>query len=471
MNVWPLRFRKLDEQRLLFADEAGGFFTANEPFLERYARGSLSDTDQEFLKQNGHAFDKENDLAFTSFAYRWTQRQARPQRLSYVVVVPTLRCNLSCTYCQVARADENAAGYDWSEITLREVFTYLDALDTDCIKIEFQGGEPLLRLDLLERLRAFCRQRFDRANFVVCTNLQRVSESHWEFLDADDTSVSTSLDGDIDTHSRHRTHVPASTDEFFANLDYALKRLGPDRVSALPTIDVDAPPAPSALVDAYVRFGFRSIYLRPVNYQGFARKMRGTIGSGEAWNAYHRSFIEHLIERNSSAPTGSCVEEFYFVHCLRRIFQAGIDGHVDLRNPSPVAADYIVIDHDGTLYPSDEARMLARVNRVDLSLGHVSRGIDTSRAAQLNINALNNYDPDCIHCPYQPYCGVDPVDDLSRYGRVDVPRQDTWFCGRQTAIFDLAFRLLYSEDEKVRRSLATWLGIAQLDHSLTARLT
>jgi hypothetical protein len=59
------------------------------------------------------------------------------------------------------------------------------------------------------------------------------------------------------------------------------------------------------------------------------------------------------------------------------------------------------------------------------------------------------------------------VDDISRYGRVDVPRLDTWFCGRQLAIFDKIFAMLYSGDEKVRHSLTGWAGLVSLPAELT----
>lgn len=468
MNIWPLRFRQLDETSLLFADDAGSFFCADNSFLARYAENRLTAADLEFLKRNGHAFRERNDLSFVSFAYRWSLRHASRREISYIVLVPTLRCNLSCSYCQVARADERATGYDWSEETLAGVLTFLNDLNTTSIKIEFQGGEPLLRLDLLKAVRDHCRRRFATAQFVVCTNLQHLSDAHWEFLDAEDTWVSTSLDGDYATHQQQRTRDTAATNEFFYNLEYALMRLSPSRVSALPTINIDAPPLPETLIDAYVRYGLRSIYLRPINFQGFARKTFPCKGRTAAWSAYHSSFIDCLVSRNFQSQ--DIVEEFYFTHCLRRIFQSGMDGHVDLRNPNLAASEYMVIDYDGTLYPSDESRMLARVNHVDLSIGHVTRGVEADRVSQLNANAFNDCDPDCVHCAYQPYCGIDIVDDLSRYGRIDVPRHSTWFCSRQMAIFDKAFSMIYSDDPAVHHSLAAWLGIEQFHSQLAPRL-
>jgi His-Xaa-Ser system radical SAM maturase HxsB len=456
-QVWPLKFRPVDTSSLLFADDAGGFFRADNEFLERYASDALSASDLVFLSKNGHSYSTEYDLPFTSFAYRWTRRQSIRKTLSYVILVPTLRCNLTCTYCQVSRAPETARGFDWSDETLAETITYLDGLTTAEIKIEFQGGEPLLRLDLLEKIRTFCRSRFTRSQFVVCTNLQRLGPDEWAFLDADDTFVSTSLDGDFATHQRQRTNDNDKTETFFANLEEAIHRLGSKKVSALPTIDVDNPPNIETLLDNFARFGLRSVYLRPINHHGFARKMKPKGDVTARWNIFHAQFIETLIERN--ARTGNFMEEYYFSQCLKRVLRSDADNHVDLRNPNFFASDYIVVDHDGVFYPTDEARMLSRIGRVDLSVGRVATGIDQKKVAMLNGSSLNNFDPDCIHCAYQPFCGSDVVDDISRYGRVDIPRHETWFCRRQTSIFDKVFELIYRDDPATQKSLAHWIGL------------
>jgi radical SAM protein with 4Fe4S-binding SPASM domain len=245
---------------------------------------------------------------------------------------------------------------------------------------------------------------------------------------------------------------------FFANLKTFVDRFGSARLSALPTIDMRKPPDLDALIDTYDSFGLKSIYLRPVNYQGFARRTPLAGDELPKWNALHSAFIDRLIERNYE--TGNVIEEYYFSHCLRRVLRAGHDGHVDLRNPSLLASDYLVIDYDGRLYPTDEARMMSRVGQVDLSIGTARTGVDRGAVDAMNGSALNNFDPDCIHCAYQPFCGSDPIDAVSRYGRVDVPKADTWFCGRHLSIFDRVVRLIYSRDEKAIFSLRHWAGVA-----------
>jgi His-Xaa-Ser system radical SAM maturase HxsB len=456
MTVWPLKFRQRDDA-ILFADDAGGFFRSDEAFLDRYATGRLTNDDSAFLAANGHVFDEADDLDYTGFAYRWAGRQGRSGEIDYLILVPTLRCNLACSYCQVSRADERARGHDWTEETLAAVLRFLESLPTEKIKIEFQGGEPLLRVDLLEKVRAFCRRRFAKVEFVVCTNLQTLGPVEWAFLASEDTFVSTSIDGNRDAHRRQRTLTDDRTSEFFANLRSAVDRFGNGRVSALPTIDVDRPPELGSVVDTFAEFGIRSIYLRPVNHQGFARKRHSARHVVDRWNELYGRFIDLLIERNAAG--GEPIEEYYFVHCLRRVLRTGIDGHVDIRNPNFLGRDYLVIDFDGRFFPTDEARMMTRVGQIDLSIGNVVDGLETGRLDVLNENAINTFDPDCVHCPYQAFCGVDLLDEISREGRIDMPKTSTDFCRRHMFIFDRIFDLIYSDDPKVLHSLALWSGV------------
>ncbi|MDX8456020.1 His-Xaa-Ser system radical SAM maturase HxsB [Mesorhizobium sp. VK9D] len=468
MTVWPLKFREVGAERMIFADDAGGYFFADRPFLDRYAAGSLCEADEVFLRANGHSFQEQGDPDWMGFAYRWTARQARQRTLDYLILVPTLRCNLTCDYCQVSRAPESAAGFDWTEATLDHVLQLISAMKGPRVKIEFQGGEPLLRIDILERVRTFARERFPGSQFVVCTNLQRLEEREWAFLEAEDTFLSTSLDGDPATHERQRTHTPALTKAFLGNLKDAVQRLGPGRVSALPTIDIDRPPDFDALVDSFELYGMQSIYLRPINHQGFARRRRGDPNAVARWNSFHAAFIDYLIERNHR--TGRYVEEYYFSQSLRRFVRSGVDEHVDLRNPNFFASDYLVVDHDGRLYPTDEARMLSRIGRVDLSVGDVAAGLDHQKVQLLNQASLNNFDPDCIHCVYQPFCGTDVVDDLSRTGRVDGPRSETWFCGRHMALFDKIVEVIQRSDEPARASVARWARVPSWGDHMFPRL-
>jgi His-Xaa-Ser system radical SAM maturase HxsB len=433
----------------------------------------LSDEDWEALKADGLAIAEDDELGAGAYAYALAERLARPGPLDYLILVPTLRCNLSCSYCQVSRAGVQQPGFDWTTETLSAVLKMLDDLSTRRIKVEFQGGEPTLRPDLIRAVIERC-ERFPVRQFVICTNLQQLNPEILALFDREDVYISTSLDGDAGTHERQRTGrggAKAATSAFFDNLDFVLERYGARKVSALPTIDPDAPPDIDDLIESYARRGFDSIFLRPINYQGFARKRHAaSLAQGEAWRRYHRAFVRNIIARNWHDRSW-VLEESYLSICLRRVFQPGRDRYVDLRNPNPMGIDYVVVDHDGQVYPTDEARMLSRAGVIDLAIGDVERGWATPARGALNSLATNQFDPACQRCAYQPFCGRDLVDDLSRYGRVDHPRTETEFCRRHLSIFDFIFELIYEEDPAVSYSLSRWLRLPGTPPALGTRLT
>lgn len=463
MNIWPLQFRWLGQGEYLFSNDSGAFFRSDESFLRRYTEGRLTGADSEFLANYDFAFSEVGDAKFFGHAFQWMKRLNVAAELNYVILVPTLRCNLTCDYCQVSRAAETAKGFDWTENDLNLVFRMLSAIKGDSLKVEFQGGEPLLRLDVLQAVRSFVRQRFKHAEFVVCTNLQSVGEEAWQFFDSSDTLISTSLDGSSDLHRKLRTKSSDAHDEFLSNLAQAIAKYGPERVSALPTLDVNDLPNPADFVEQYAKLGLHSIFLRQVNYQGFARKALHQ-SNKTAWYQFYRSVVHYIIERNNSADLA--MEEFYLSHLLRRIVRGGHNNFVDLRNPNWLGIDYIVVDYDGKIYPTDEARMLSRVRHVDLSIGSLQAGLDQQKLWQLNQIVSNFDDPDCIHCVYHPYCGLDVIDDLSRYQRIDLPRHMTHHCNKQMTLFDFAFELLYSTSPVVQSSVAKWLGVTSLPENL-----
>lgn len=446
------RFRDLDGL-VLATDDAGHFRLEPGAEWASQDRGSLVP-----LPSGPHPSRAELRLAelvqeFAGAARRWI-----PDQLEYLILVPTLRCNLACSYCQVSRAAMDAPGYDWSAETLDAVLDLVGGLDALAIKIEFQGGEPTLRPDLIRAVIDRVPQGVD-ASFVICSNLQQLDDEILAIFDRPDVSISTSLDGPAWLHARQRQGDPEKGEVFFRNLDRLLERYGPSKISALPTIDPRSPPDPDQLIDAFAERGLNAIFLRPINYQGFARKRHaGSLETGAGWTAYHQRFIARLIERNYTDRSRVLEETSFSLH-LRRIFRPGSNRHVDLRNPSPVGRDYVVIDHDGKAYPSDEARMLARSRVIDLSIGDIFGGWDTPAREALDAVSTLDGDPACEGCAYKPYCGRDIYDDISRYGTIDVPRHETEFCRRHLSLFDFAFRMIHSNDETVRYSLARWLNL------------
>ena len=68
------------------------------------------------------------------------------------IFVVTLRCEHSCPYCQVSRKSTDRSKFDMSEETASRALNIAFQSPSDRIKIEFQGGEPLLNFPLIKSI-------------------------------------------------------------------------------------------------------------------------------------------------------------------------------------------------------------------------------------------------------------------------------------------------------------------------------
>ncbi|MDH5231541.1 MAG: His-Xaa-Ser system radical SAM maturase HxsB [Gammaproteobacteria bacterium] len=359
----------------------------------------------------------------------------------YFILIPTLRCDISCDYCQVSRANINSTDHDWTQATTQHTKNLLLEHSSKKIKIEFQGGEPTLRIDIIEDIIAFCDQCAIEAEFIICTNLHTINTRLLKMIERDDCFLSTSIDGDHAVHTHNRTKSYQLTNDVINNYKYIKRKFGNNKINALPTMvnfDVDAI---KNLIDFYIDLGQTSIFLRPVNYQGFARKKYPNLKHNiSTWTENYLQAIDYIFDYNHR--NDAMISEFNLEVVIRRIFTPSFNSHTDFRTPSPTTIDSLVIDYNGKLYPSDEARMLSRINHVDLSLGDIFDGINKKTVSDINWQQMNEIHPDCIHCAFKPFCGIDIVDDISRYNRIDLTKERTNFCFHHKKIFEYIFSKL-----------------------------
>ncbi|WP_380785419.1 hypothetical protein [Sphingomonas sp. R86521] len=97
--------------------------------LDRLEEERISDGDRAFLRSDGFSIDKGDLLGKAAHMRGMADRTTSVGTLDYLILVPTLRCNLSCSYRRMSRVAEAQRGFDWSEETLAAVLTMIDLLD------------------------------------------------------------------------------------------------------------------------------------------------------------------------------------------------------------------------------------------------------------------------------------------------------------------------------------------------------
>ncbi len=124
----------------------------------------------------------------------------------------TRRCNLACTYCYAdcttGRPREQT---DMSVETGRQAVDFGLARADEALQITFLGGEPALRLDLVEQVAHYAEQRARElgkaVTFDLTTNGTVCNDRFLALLRRFDFALAISIDGTPEVHDRHRRGV------------------------------------------------------------------------------------------------------------------------------------------------------------------------------------------------------------------------------------------------------------------------
>lgn len=373
-----------------------------------------------------------------------SKHSALNEGTSLHILVATLRCDHACPYCQVSRVSDDARRFDMSTADADAALDLVFASPSPSLKVEIQGGEPLLNFPLVQHIvkSATARARHDGRNVqcVIATNLSQVTEDMCLFFRDFDVQISTSIDGPHDLHNANRPRP--GNDAFERTVEgIALVReiCGRSSVSALPTTTRRSLGRVTEIIDTYLGLGLDGIFLRALSPFGFAVKTQKSIGYET------QAFIDHFIQGVQYCidlcHRGYDFREYYSSLLLRRMLTPFDTGYVDLMSPMGAGFVVMVYNYDGWVYPSDEARMLAETGDTSFRLGPIQGStrqtlLGTPHFRQLMIETMTDAVPGCDYCAYRPWCGTDPVYHKATQRDSIGVRSVSAFCKRNMSVFD-----------------------------------
>ena len=392
-----------------------------------------------------------------------TKYQRLPSFTGLHMFVVSLRCEHSCPYCQVSRQSADKARYDMSEETALAALDLTFRSPSERLKIEFQGGEPLLNFDLVrmvvleaERLNA---EHGRELVFVIATNLALLDEDVLSFCADHDIYVSTSLDGPRDLHNKNRPRPGRNSWELTVEgITRVREALGRDRIAALMTTTKASLERPREIVDTYLDQGFHEIFLRPLSPYGFAVKTKSFSSyDTQRWLDFYSDGLDYILELNAQ---GVDFAERYASIILKKVLTNDDPGYVDLTSPAGIGIGALVYNYDGDVYASDEGRMLAEMGDNTFRLGNVHE--DSYADIVLSEALLEPLEqsialsaPMCSDCAFEPYCGADPVYHYATTGDFVGRKPLSGFCQRNMTIAQLLL-LRYEADRDARAIFLDW---------------
>ena len=282
------------------------------------------------------------------------------------------------------------------------------------LKIEFQGGEPLLNFPLVRWITAEAnRMNTEHCKdlaFVIATNLALLDEEILGFSAENQIHISTSLDGPQDLHNGNRRRPGRdSWQQAVAGIRRVQERLGADRVSALMTTTEASLGRSAEIIDTYAGLGLRGVFLRPVSPYGFALRGRGGANYDVGrWLEFYAAGLDRIVELNRQ---GVPMVEMYASIIAKKMLTNADPGYVDLTSPAGIGIGALVYSYDGDIYASDEGRMLAEMGDRTFRLGNVHGSSYADIMLSDNLldpltESITLSAPMCATCAFEPYCGA-----------------------------------------------------------------
>jgi len=458
---------KFDDDHFLVTTEHGAWVALNKEEFDLLRTDNITQDLNLFtaLEEKGVVLTEKNQDRITQM-YR--------ERFHYLfnginlhIVVPTLRCNQSCFYCQANSVSLSKKGFDMDEDTAKAVVDFIFQSPSKSFTIEFQGGEPLINFPIIEFIVQYAKEKNESSTcedgwwkgkknitFKIVSNFTLLDGDKLDFIIENSIELNTSLDGPKKLHDKNRPFTNGSS---YNKVIYWIKEIKNRQYkffsAALPTITKYSFPYAKEIVDEYLKHGFSSCWMRPLGIGGRAIDNWGKIGyTSEEFFDFWKNYLEYVLKINRK---GMNFSDKTCVDFLRRIVTLKPPFNSCLGAPCGACTIQAAYNQFGDVYTCDEAR----ANDV-FKLGNVKGGgykkIFTSNPALNFIGLTSMTTSFCDVCEWHPYCSPCLVSSYGSQGNLISKVPNDFLCKIRKKQTELIFRkMIFSEDKKI---LFNWIS-------------
>ncbi|HNX82346.1 MAG TPA: radical SAM protein [Candidatus Omnitrophota bacterium] len=455
----PHNFRRIDSHYLVSSLWGGWVVLSEDEFL-KVNQFAIRENSALFrkLKRSSLVIDESTFLGFVE-KYR-AQHASLFWDAGLHIAVVTEQCNFSCRYCQAdATSRANQMGF---EVATR-VLGCLFASANQSVRLELQGGEPLLNWPTVKFLVIHARRqnKFEKKNLSISlvTNCSLLDQTKLNFLVTHGVEICTSLDGPREIHDLNRIFTSGQgTHDMvvscLGNIRKAYRKRGIKNpfIGALPTVTRQMLEYPKLLIDEYLRLGFDVVNLRPLSSLGRAGNNWEQIGySPDEFNAFWRDAMDYIIALNKR---GIRIKEGLAAHMLTKIIGRKDPLYVDLDSPCGAGRSQLAYSPNGDVFTCDEARMLKNDmfklgNVLHNSYGEIVKNHNLFYTSQSSL--LNLWDYNSAFCAWSGTCPVlnyheqcNPVVKITQTARYKISNFQFDYLFRNILHDKVAYRIFQS---------------------------
>jgi len=467
------RFGDVDQWKVL-TNDAGEWHTLSRADFEKLLRGEITEEHPDYLSLQRKGFIR-TDLDLEDMADKLRKKKHwLGQGPHMAVVITTLRCNQSCQYCHASRTDMSKVETDMSLDTAKKVVDHAMKTPSPYLNFEYQGGEPTVNMDIIKFVVDYSREKNRYENKILdhslVTNMTYMNEENADWIMKNGVLICTSLDGPPEVHNFNRAWQKGSNayDSVIHWIKYFNQRyidIGRDpelwHVDALMTTTRKSIEHWKEIIDLYVDLGIRNVHLRPLNPFGFANKTWRMIGyTLDEYLEFYEECLDYILDLNRQ---GVQICEGTASIFLRKMLTPYDPNFVDIRSPVGSGTGQMAYNYDGSVYPSDEGRMISAMGDELFRLGHVDDltmedAMLHPTVRSLAVASYLDSLPGCSSCWNAPYCGVRPLHNYMHTGDLFGQRPNTFKCVEHMGISKLLIKKLSEDtDGSVESTFRRWV--------------
>lgn len=456
-------FKKFGEQILLTNDLGKYTFVSTDNFHKMLAKTiDNSSEDYRKLEEKGFVYSGSQEEFLEKIKY--DLRTAKSHLLHCTelhIFVLTNACNLQCIYCQARTGDEEKFEFMSFETAERAVDFALQSPDK-YLSFEFQGGEPLTNFKVIRHIVEYAEQHKEDKNisYSLVSNLLLMTDEILDFIKKYKVGVSTSIDGSRNVHNHNRPYINGNpTYDNVIDKVNILKNNGINP-GVIETTTKYSLSYPREMIDAYLKLGINSIFIRPLTPLGYASRNWNEIGySPEEFLSFYKKCLTYILKLNNN---GTYFREGQASIFLKKIIRGEDPNFMELRSPCGGALGQMAYFFNGDIYTCDEGRMLAEMGDGSFRIGNVASSryddvICSNCCKAMMSSSFLEALPECCDCVYQPYCGNCPVINYSLGGDIYPIEPNGYKCQINKGILDFIFSILQDENSVETRILKSWV--------------
>ncbi|QNU66189.1 His-Xaa-Ser system radical SAM maturase HxsB [Ruminiclostridium herbifermentans] len=459
------RSRDIGNKKLLTTDHGTWMIFSDEEY-RHFTEENMDETLYNEAEQRGLLITSSNYGSIINQYHRRYESIEKGAALH--IIVPTIRCNLRCSYCHSEAASITDGNYyDMKEDTLKRTLEFIFQSPNHTITIEFQGGEPLLNKPLIKKTceyAAVLNQKYRKKyKIALISNFIAMDEDFLQFIyeNKDVIHLCTSLDGPEYVHDQNRKYVHRDVGTY-KQVTYWIKRCFEKgiKVGMLMVTTRQSLPYWKEIIDEYVRWGQTEIQIKPLDYLGYAVEVWDTIGyTMEEFIDFWKKCVDYTFELLGK---GVYIAERYVVLAFKKILTNKNVDFLDLTNPCGAIRGQVVYNYNGDIYCCDEARVMD-----DFIIGNVFEdnynGLIQKRKSKEIIMASIAEGYYCDSCVYKPFCGVCPVLGYAQQRSYNIKLNKTNRCKKNRTVFDYVFNKIIYEQASVKQFIMGYMLQSRLD--------